>query len=711
MPAPGLCMFTFESTVHPSRVLRCLEEQRQNDTLCDITVVVEGQSFRAHRSVLSSCSEYFYHRISSLSQRGAVMVAPQEVTVAGFEPLLTFAYTSKLLFSKDNVFEIQNSASILGFKDLDEACFDFLLPKFFPNTTRAVPFQRKTCCKKTCKRRSSNEDYVTDSDEVLLKDEVKPVSDSPFQQEASCHANKSVNNRKLSPGSVTPVADSQSERPTDCFTQCPKYRKFQLACGKESLNFTTAVIKDGCDIFQVPCSNSTNKNETKDEFPEASFSDAWKIQICDRKTEKEVGSKEADQDNRETDKREEKLGTDLVKTEKKMEPLSFSQFTDRSAFKEVALGLKTEIGARLQESPLPYCNQKVFGDGSAITAPLSQETFLTDSTEEKKMGESDMASIYQKTEAQTKSKCTEMDPGEERGKVEEMVENAERNGKEVTSVEREVAENLSTRLGADLCSPLLAFADPDAGSSSDTASKQEQDILSCTKSSCLCLQVVNRSTTAVLSESEGASQSSLNSGEDGDSDTETEGDSESYTRERARQVQLPYSVEWVVNLSRNDFQQLLKQQVFTHEQLDVVHDMRRRSKNRLAAQRCRKRKLECIYNLQCEINKLKTEREKLMLEKSQLSQLKSKTCHSVSTLCQRVCSEANLQPEQLQVLAKYASSECPMTTFFPHIDSVLNQHEGPIQAQASVSACSEDSDQCTASRSSRDTKNSQHSST
>lgn len=150
------------------------------------------------------------------------------------------------------------------------------------------------------------------------------------------------------------------------------------------------------------------------------------------------------------------------------------------------------------------------------------------------------------------------------------------------------------------------------------------------------------------------------SGEDSDS-FDTEGDSESYSSERVREMALPLSVDQIVCLSRNDFQQMLKQQSLSREQLDAVHDIRRRSKNRIAARRCRKRKLDCIHNLECEIEKLRCEREKLTSERVKLNQLKLKAWQSYSGLYEQVCAEAALRPEQLQVLAKYSSPDCPLS--------------------------------------------------
>lgn len=104
------------------------------------------------------------------------------------------------------------------------------------------------------------------------------------------------------------------------------------------------------------------------------------------------------------------------------------------------------------------------------------------------------------------------------------------------------------------------------------------------------------------------------------------------------------------------------------------------------------------------------------MEKSQLNQLKEKTCESVSTLCQRVCTEANLQPEQLQVLAKYTTTDCPLSSFFPYIDTLLSQPGLPLQLRASFSACSVDLDKymvgeeaSSSSRSDTITEDDQHS--
>ncbi|XP_004076263.2 transcription regulator protein BACH1 [Oryzias latipes] len=695
-------VFTFESTVHSSHVLHRLDEQRCRDTLCDVTVMVEGQSFRAHRSVLTSCSEYFSLRISSLMQHGAVVTLPPEVTVEGFEALLKFAYTSKLHFVKENVLQIRNAASILGFRDLDEACFDFLLPKFFSKSKSSSPHVKKMCCEKNHKKQVSKEEFGTDSDNPSFCDkEVKPVADSSSQQEVSLDCNKPENNMMESP-KMKDIPALGVEAGTDSLIQCPKYRKFQLACGKEAC----APEKKICNDCILPCSPSpSSENSNKEhvlQFPGNSTSnreskgqsgEPLRTQTHDRR-ENHMDKVEVDSEKCRSKKKDE-LCVVVKDMEEVMEHTS-SPDTCR------ANSLKTD-------KMLSHCSLGTFNDPQ-ITCSREHQMFVAGITDHQPNSAacasepgSVLHNIHLVDKQRGESGCCQV------GERESV--HADNLG-ERSTMEMEVTGPLDMQQGSDTFPFDPNF--PPGRLSTETSDRWAQSSSSegpkgRSNPSCLFygdLEKVEYSySQAGMSECEGTSQSCgspVNSGEDGFSETETEGDSESSTRERARQVQLPFPVDRIINLSRNDFQQLLKQYDFTKEQLDFVHDMRRRSKNRLAAQRCRKRKLDCIYNLQCEINKLKTEREKLIVERSQLGQMKLRTCHSVSALCQRVCSEANLQPEQLQVLAKYISSECPLSSLFPHIDAFLTQHGFPLLLQAPLPACTGDFENKDTSSSGRD---------
>lgn len=72
-------VFAYESSVHSTNVLLSLNDQRKKDVLCDVTVVVEGQRFRAHRSVLAACSSYFHSRIVGQADAGLTITLPEEV--------------------------------------------------------------------------------------------------------------------------------------------------------------------------------------------------------------------------------------------------------------------------------------------------------------------------------------------------------------------------------------------------------------------------------------------------------------------------------------------------------------------------------------------------------------------------------------------------------------------------------------------------------
>lgn len=94
---------------------------------------------------------------------------------------------------------------------------------------------------------------------------------------------------------------------------------------------------------------------------------------------------------------------------------------------------------------------------------------------------------------------------------------------------------------------------------------------------------------------------------------------------RARAMYIPFSVLQIVNMPVEEFMEILDGHGFTPEQVTLLRDIRRRGKNKLAAQNCRKRKLDAITGLQEEVERLQVQRDRLLREK----QLTAKTMGAV----------------------------------------------------------------------------------
>uniref|UniRef100_A0AAY4D088 BTB domain-containing protein n=1 Tax=Denticeps clupeoides TaxID=299321 RepID=A0AAY4D088_9TELE len=124
--ATGSPMYVYESTVHCANILLGLNDQRKQDILCDVTVRAEGREFRGHRAVLAACSEYFLQALVGQADNELVVSLPEEVTARGFAPLLQFAYTAKLLLSRENIQEVIRCAEFLRMHNLEDSCFRFL---------------------------------------------------------------------------------------------------------------------------------------------------------------------------------------------------------------------------------------------------------------------------------------------------------------------------------------------------------------------------------------------------------------------------------------------------------------------------------------------------------------------------------------------------------------------------------------------------------
>lgn len=83
-----------------------------------------------------------------------------------------------------------------------------------------------------------------------------------------------------------------------------------------------------------------------------------------------------------------------------------------------------------------------------------------------------------------------------------------------------------------------------------------------------------------------------------------------------RDASIELSIEEVVDSSADDFNELIRAHDFTAEQVNLLKDIRRRGKNKVAAQICRKRKLDSIDSLRDKVDELKSMRSELIAEQN-----------------------------------------------------------------------------------------------
>lgn len=91
-------------------------------------------------------------------------------------------------------------------------------------------------------------------------------------------------------------------------------------------------------------------------------------------------------------------------------------------------------------------------------------------------------------------------------------------------------------------------------------------------------------------------------------------------QKRLREMNVPLSLTQIIDSSVEEFNELVRKYPLPESHLRLVRDIRRRGKNKVAAQNCRKRKLDVIGTLEEEVINLREARNRLLLEGNMIDQ-------------------------------------------------------------------------------------------
>ncbi|XP_016422997.1 transcription regulator protein BACH2-like [Sinocyclocheilus rhinocerous] len=681
---PEAPMYVYESTVHCANILLCLNEQRKQDILCDVTVLVEGREIRAHRAVLAACSQYFSLLLRGQTEHEPVINLPQKITEKGFAPLLQFAYTAKLLLNRDNIQDVMCCAEFLGMHNLEDSCFRFLQAQMKSEVagmhTSQNPPSPQTLVQKHHDNRSEDAN-------VRLSDSKPPLFGSSLHPE----------NEQLK---VTNNLHQSDQPPAFDIPHYPKYRKYHQVLAKHNAtncSHSSTSSLHGSLQDTVTSSDAQGRNFSQVIAEPASGEDCVPLDLSELEQDGLVRGKGNEMEMEMEFEGRQLSSTPIELPVSKRSPVCLSSL-DKKEVTSSDHCLSADLQLTSRTSPLqerqvaPNYFQKdyqAFVGGLGVTSSKKAEK-LTDAVSLKSLSfemicsqeseqESDRRSVIFSSRAPYHLAAPAHSyPGESclgQETPDDLWAGSSQSfpcsqALSPTSVSQEPAlpyrrqpksscpvpikmcprsSRAESHIRTSSSCSSYSYAEDGSGGSPSSLPQFELSTSPCsTMARCLALEHQEHSMSGppkIKCEKSYDTNSSDESGSFSD------GDSESFpTKEHSQEVKLPFSIDHITELPRNDFQLMIKMHTLTSDQLDFIHSMRRRNKNRIAAQRCRKRKLDCIQNLEREIHKLVCERQKLLTERSQLKTCMGELWENFSFLSQEVCREEKWSPGQSRSL-------------------------------------------------------------
>ncbi|XP_054630823.1 zinc finger protein 131 [Dunckerocampus dactyliophorus] len=109
-----------EFPAHYKVMMDKLNEQRQLDQFTDITLIVDGHQFRAHKAVLAACSQFFHKFFQDFTQEPLVEI--EGVSNMAFRQLMEFTYTATLVVAgKEEAYDVWKAAEYLQMQEAIKA--------------------------------------------------------------------------------------------------------------------------------------------------------------------------------------------------------------------------------------------------------------------------------------------------------------------------------------------------------------------------------------------------------------------------------------------------------------------------------------------------------------------------------------------------------------------------------------------------------------